>query len=176
MPQRTIEVAGERFGRLVAIVEVELIIHAGRKRRAYFCVCDCGGTTIARLYALTWGQTTSCGCKRKESAFQRLYKHGHALSGVPNRTYNTWRAMLQRCYDPNFEKYPQYGARGITVHIDWRGEHGFENFLRDMGERPDGKTLDRYPDNDGNYEPTNCRWATPKEQNQNRKWREYANN
>jgi hypothetical protein len=77
--------------------------------------------------------------------------------------------MIARCSNPNHIGYKRYGGRGITVCERWKGEHGFENFLADMGERPRGKSLDRYPDNDGNYEPGNCRWATLPEQNSNQR-------
>jgi hypothetical protein len=92
------------------------------------------------------------------------YKHGHR--NTP--TYRSWTAMLRRCYNPNWHKYEAYGGRGITVCERWRGKHGFEHFLADMGERPEGKTLDREKVND-NYEPANCRWATQSEQTKNRR-------
>jgi hypothetical protein len=104
--------------------------------------------------------------------------HGHAKrkgsSATP--TYRSWVAMKSRCYDPNDPRRDNYADRGIVVCERWRTS--FTNFLADMGERPAGTTLDRYPDNDGNYEPTNCRWATPKQQAANRrhqgrrKWRD----
>lgn len=95
-------------------------------------------------------------------------RHGHArhrTSGL-SPTYQSWQAMLRRCRDPRHPHFADYGGRGITVCERWRR---FEDFLADMGERPAGKTLDRYPNRDGNYEPGNCRWATRREQQENRK-------
>jgi hypothetical protein len=91
-------------------------------------------------------------------------KHGHASRQKRSGTYMTWSAMIQRCKNPNNTKYPKYGALGIKVCERWEI---FENFLADMGERPAGKTLDRWPDQSGNYEPSNCRWATPLQQQRN---------
>lgn len=91
-------------------------------------------------------------------------RHGHSKRGKRSKTYNTWRAMLQRCLQKTHDKYPRYGGRGITVCSDWRT---FTNFLKDMGERPKNKTLDRINVN-GHYEPSNCRWATMKQQAKNK--------
>lgn len=93
-----------------------------------------------------------------------MKKHGHTTK-KRTPTYNSWRAMLQRCKNPNHDRYSYYGGRGVTVHAEWTK---FENFLRDMGERPTGKTLDRINPY-GNYEPSNCRWATKKQQERNKR-------
>ena len=92
-------------------------------------------------------------------------RHGHVRVGRRTPTYSSWAGMVSRCTNPNQPGWKYYGARGITVCDRWRT---FDNFLADMGERPDGKTLDR-KDNDGNYEPGNCQWATPTEQVRNRR-------
>lgn len=91
--------------------------------------------------------------------------HGHTRGRKTTPTFRSWCAMLQRCLDPNAEKYPKYGGAGIKVCKRWRS---FEKFLEDMGERPAGTTLDRFPNRRGNYAPCNCRWATPKQQVANR--------
>jgi len=93
------------------------------------------------------------------------YRHGHHINGKPSPTYKSWQMMKYRCQNPNCPAYKYYGGRGIAVCDRWMD---FENFLADMGTRPPGKTLDRI-DNDGNYEPCNCRWVTCKEQVQNRR-------
>lgn len=89
----------------------------------------------------------------------------HGMHGTP--TYGSWRSMKRRCHDPKHKSYPRYGARGVAVCDRWR--ESFESFLADMGPRPNGKTLDRFPNPNGHYEPGNCRWATPAEQARNRR-------
>jgi len=155
---------GERFGRLLVLSRSENKgIHA-----AWKCKCDCGNETIVASASLSTGHTKSCGCLKHNSANYSI--HGHSRYKAPGfKTYASWRAMLERCKNPKNASYKNYGGKGIVVCERWKGESGFVNFLSDMGERPDGKTLDRFPNKNGNYEKKNCRWATDKEQARNRK-------
>ena len=125
------------------------------------CLCVCGLVKTYRTWHVTHGKIRSCGCK-----VNRKTSHGESKSGRTPE-YDAWRSMLQRCRNTNSQSYSEYGGRGIKVCERW---YSFENFLADMGRRPSSKhSLDRYPNNDGNYEPGNCRWATKKEQGANRR-------
>lgn len=160
--------AGKRFGSLTVIEPV------GRSKNntiKWRCVCDCGGEIVAYSSALTskTHPTISCvSCKRKRQAASKSI-HGHtSRRNAPAHgtgTYKSWRAMRQRCEYPGTNSYENYGGRGIRVCDRWR--ESFEAFLEDMGERPEGSSLDRI-DSDKDYEPGNCRWATSKEQSENR--------
>ena len=126
-------------------------------RTQWNCRCDCGKEHVAALFRMTSGHTRSCGCIKGASS-------KHRGKGTP--THNTWCAMKQRCNYPGSEQYAAYGGRGVKVCTRW--SESFENFLADMGPRPAGMTIDRFPNRDGNYEPGNCRWATIDEQARNR--------
>lgn len=163
-----LELAGQRFGRLTCLRP------DGRRSRyvLWFCRCDCGTSLLATANHLRSGSTRSCGCLRREVARTAALArkgvglaHGQACRGQETPEYRIWRSMLNRCANPKVHNYQRYGARGIRVCARWKK---FENFLADMGRKPSPNlSLDRI-NNDGNYEPGNCRWATASQQALNR--------
>lgn len=150
-----IDLTGQRFGRLVVLSQ------SGSKNynRTWECLCDCKNICEATTAHLRNGNTRSCGCLMLEKSVSSNTTHGMTKS----RTYNTWANMLQRCINPLSTSYVNYGKRGISVCSRW---YSFSEFLTDMGERPLGMSLDRI-DSQGNYEPSNCKWASKKEQANN---------
>jgi len=156
---------GQRFTRLLVIARAANNKHGFSMWK---CVCDCGNEHIVGAGELIRGETKSCGCLKRERIAKLKAKHGHGKSGNQSPTYRSWCAMHSRCTNPRQINWPDYGGRGITICERWRGEHGFENFLADLGERPEGQTLERI-NVDGNYQPSNCRWATYTEQRANQR-------
>ena len=132
------------------------------------CACSCGNQKEVPAGKLIRGDYVSCGCYRRRSFIERSTKHGHASSAGPSREYYSWQCAQSRCTNSNDKDYKNYGGRGISFCERWSGDGGFERFLEDMGPRPDGHTLDR-KDTNGNYEPSNCRWATEVSQQRNRR-------
>src|SRR4030042_6036882 len=141
-----VDITNQRFGKLIALEPTTL-----RKRSSIIwkCQCDCGKIVLKASDNLRRGFTKSCGCLVKEKSF----RHGHAASNCKrhSRTYESWCRMWQRCNNKNLPAYRYWGGRGIAVCKRWKD---FRNFLSDMGERPQGKSIDRI-NNDGNYEPSN---------------------
>lgn len=152
---------GQKFGRLT------VLSYAGstkNRQRKWTCVCDCGGSATVRTDGLTSGRAQSCGCRQKEAVTavcKSRTKHGLCR----DRIYVSWVHMIERCTNPKNGRFDDYGGRGVTVCERWRS---FENFHADMGDMPEGRTLERSNNSKG-YEPGNCYWATYTEQNRNRR-------
>jgi len=152
-----LDLAGQKYGRLTVISE-----HGRSKNKnvLWLCKCDCGNTTVIPATIIRRGITISCGCFRDEMSSKRRKTHGYSYKDE----YLIWQGMKKRCLNKNCKAYPMYGGRGISICERW---NKFENFLADMGPRPSkDHSIDR-KENDGNYEPTNCRWTIPTVQARN---------
>ncbi len=161
--QKFANLLGMRFGKLIVVS----FYGGGMKNRGprWNCKCDCGKEALATSSQLRAGQRNSCGCLIREKLEARCLKHGFAKRGRKGRTYRIWVMMSARCYLPTCTGYKYYGGKGITVCERWSSS--FENFLADMGECPEGMSIDRIDGAKG-YSPENCRWATYTQQNRNR--------
>lgn len=169
MPQKPITIStGMRFGYWTVIDKPALQkINSDKRNYKYVrCQCDCGTVKNIRLLGLVRLDTRSCGCRRAELMSVANTVHGHARHGSQTHEYRCWQSAKMRCFSKNTAAYPKYGARGITMCDRWA--NSYQHFLEDMGPSPTPEhSLDRFPNQKGNYEPGNCRWATKAEQVEN---------
>lgn len=151
---------GKIYGRLQVLSQAANLAD----KAAWYCKCSCGAIHITSGDALRTGKVKSCGCYRRSGDHTRAHGHGSALCGV-TPTYKSWQEMKARCTKPSHISYPNYGGRGISFVPEWTR---FEQFLADMGTRPDNMSLDRR-DNELGYSKENCKWSGRVEQNSNRR-------
>lgn len=158
------DITGEVFGRLTVtqFYGISKSAHA-----LWICRCSCGTVKVVGASNLFTGKTTSCGCVQRERSAAAKITHGES-GPRSSPEYTAWVGMAARCYNPRTTNYKYWGGSGVTVCDRWRTS--FPNFLADVGRRPSkSHSVDRYPNNEGNYEPGNVRWATPDQQCMNRR-------
>lgn len=155
-------IVGNKYGRLIVLSQIPKGIY---NQRMFECLCDCGNKKIVSYTDLKHGKIKSCGCLQRDVSRERATKHNMSYKPL----YNSYNNMKERCTNPNHHKYYRYGGRGIKICDEWLGENGFKNFSAWALKNGycENLSIDRI-DNDGNYEPSNCRWTTIKEQNRNR--------
>jgi hypothetical protein len=167
LPPRSPDLTGQKFGKMTALFPVDDGTIRKNNPTHWMCRCDCGTEKSAKGYSLKTGQTTSCGCLKRERGIIFGTKSAtHGMRFTPE--WRAWVKMRERCYDKNNAHFDLWGGRGIIVCDRWR--YAFENFFSDLGRRPSSDhSIDRFPNQNGNYEPGNVRWATRVEQMQNKR-------
>jgi hypothetical protein len=168
MPRTAIDMAGHTYGRATVIARLGTSLNS---KATWLCRCSCSNEFVTEGTKLRNGNTQSCGCIKAERAVilghaRRTHGQSGDPSGGQTRTYTCWANMKQRCHNPKVQCYEHYGLIGVTVCPRWNDD--FAAFLSDMGEVPEGLSLDRIDPWD-DYRPGNCRWATPLEQSNNQR-------